>query len=129
MRPAAALILRSLSDPDFSMQNLRLGLIALAALLLAACAGQARRDCQALAGTSWSLLSRPPQNSANLLALVGMPDDSGALWYARGDNQLLACMYARGLTSPGCGGATVYQFGRRGERWQSQGTAMDACDQ
>ena len=98
--------------------------------LLGACAGESTRDCAALAGPSWVQMREPPANAASLLAIEGLPNDTDALWFSSGSGKkVLACIYARGLTSPGCGGATVYQFEQQQDRWVHRGMAMDACEQ
>jgi len=96
-------------------------------MTLGGCASEASRHCSATAGEGWTRLSNAPPNAGPLLAMEGLPNESDALWYAKGDDRLLACIYAGGLTSPACGAATVYQYAKVENRWTFRSTAMEAC--
>jgi hypothetical protein len=102
-------------------------LIAFIALTLAGCASDAMHHCSTLAGRSWTRLSGAPANSAQLLAMEGLPNDSDALWFANGEDRVLACIYARGLTSPGCGAAIVYEYAKLEDHWSFRHMAMESC--
>jgi hypothetical protein len=107
---------------------MRLTLICLIPALLAGCASDRFSQCSKLAGPGWSTLSRPPANAAQLLELENLPADRDLVWLSKGDDHLLMCDYARGITSPGCGGSSGYEFQRKGERWVSRGQINDFCD-
>ena len=106
---------------------MRLTLLPLLIILLSGCASRVG-GCSALAGPGWSTLSQPPANATQLLELENLPPDSQLVWLSKGPQQMLACYYARGLTSPGCGGSSAYKFVEKDGRWTSQGQLMDFCD-
>jgi hypothetical protein len=106
---------------------MRIAPMLLCACLLSACASDASRHCSALAGQGWAHMLKAPQNAEGLLAMEGVPNDADALWFAKGDDRLLACIYAGGLTSPGCGAAMVYEYAKLEDRWTFRSTAMEAC--
>ncbi len=97
-------------------------------LCLSACASNAVRHCRTLTGPDWKPMASAPRNAESLLALQGLPDEADALWFSRGDDRLVACIYAGGLTSPGCGAAMVYEYAKVQDRWNARGTAMEACE-
>lgn len=107
---------------------MRFTLICLIPALLAGCASDRVGKCSTLAGPGWSALSQPPSNAAQLLALENLPADRDLVWLSRGQDRLMMCDYARGLTSPGCGGSTAYEFQQQGGRWVSRGQINDFCD-
>jgi hypothetical protein len=98
-------------------------------LALAGCASDATRHCSTLAGASWSRLPSPPPNAADLLAMEGLPNQSDAIWFANGDNRLVACIYAGALNSPACGAAIVYEYGKLEDRWSFRHMAMESCNE
>lgn len=108
---------------------MRFAPVFIACMLLTACASDSLRHCADLAGSRWSRLPSAPPNAAALLAMEGIPNDVDALWFGHGPDALVACIYSGGLTSPGCGAATVYEFARRDDRWGYRHMAMEACDQ
>ena len=97
-------------------------------VILAGCASTRISKCTTLAGPGWEALSQPPPNAAQLLALENLPADSQLVWLSKGKEQLLVCDYARGTTSPGCGGSTAYTFAHKDGRWSSRGQINDFCD-
>lgn len=105
-----------------------LAFVALSALALAACANRKIEDCSRLAGPGWTPLSAPPPESAELLRLENLPPDRELVWLGQGPDKVMVCNYARGLTSPGCGGSKAYEFVRQGNRWVSRGALLDFCD-
>jgi hypothetical protein len=107
---------------------MRLTLICLIPALLAGCAGDRVSQCSKLAGPGWSVLSQPPPNAGQLLALENLPADPHQVWLSKGEDRLMMCDYARGITSPGCGGASGFEFKRKNERWNSSGQNNDFCD-
>ena len=107
---------------------MRLTLIPLVLLLLAGCSTGTVRNCTKLAGPGWSPMSQPPPNAMQLLAQENLPADSQMVWLSKGPEQVVACYYARGLTSPGCGGSDAYKFVQKDGRWTSQGQLLDFCD-
>jgi hypothetical protein len=90
------------------------------------CAGEATRHCSTLAGQGWARMPAP-DNAARLLGMQGMPNDPDTLWFAKGDDRRLACIYAGSLTNPGCGAATVYEYAKVEDRWTVRSTAMESC--
>ena len=98
-------------------------------LALSACASQATEHCGTLAGSSWTRMSPPPSNAAQLLAMEGLPNDSDAMWFAKGDDRLVACIYAGGLNSPACGAAVVYEYGKLDDHWSFRHMAMESCSE
>jgi hypothetical protein len=107
---------------------MRLVPICLAAALLAGCASDRISKCSSLAGPGWSTLDRPPPNAAQLLELENLPADRDLVWLAKGQDWLMMCDYARGLTSPGCGGSTAFEFQHKGDRWVSRGQVNYFCE-
>jgi hypothetical protein len=103
-------------------------LICLVPLLLAGCASDRISKCSQLAGPGWTTLDQPPPQASELLALENLPADSRLVWLAKGQDRLMVCDYARGLTSPGCGGSSGYEFSRKDGRWSSRGQVNDFCD-
>ncbi|HZP11807.1 MAG TPA: hypothetical protein VFB36_05235 [Nevskiaceae bacterium] len=103
----------------------------LAALLvtLTGCASDAMRHCSDLAGAKWSRLTSPPPNAGELLAMEGLPNESDALWFKKGDDRLLACIYAGGLNSPACGAAMVYEYAKLEDHWSFRHMAMESCNE
>ncbi len=104
-------------------------LTALLVFTLAGCASDATRHCSELAGSSWTRLPSQPANAGELLAMEGLPNDSDAIWFANGDKRLVACIYAGGLNSPGCGAAMVYEYGKLGDHWSFRHMAMESCNE
>lgn len=102
-------------------------LLCLAPLLLAGCASRVSK-CTELAGPGWSALSQPPANAAQLLELENLPADERLVWLAKGSDNLMVCDYARGTTSPGCGGSSGWTFVKKNDRWSSHGQVNDFCD-
>ena len=96
-------------------------------VFLGGCASEAMQHCSATAGQSWTRLSKAPDNAGALLAMEGLPNETDALWFSNGDNRVLACIYAGGLTSPGCGAATVYEYAKVDDRWSFRHMAMESC--
>lgn len=107
---------------------MRLILICLISALLAGCASDRVGKCSTLAGPGWTVLSQPPANAAGLLALENLPADRDLVWLAKGEDRLMMCDYARGITSPGCGGSTAFEFAKKDGRWTSRGQINDFCD-
>jgi hypothetical protein len=103
-------------------------LICIVLASLGGCASTRIGKCSALAGPGWEALNQPPPNAAQLLALENLPADSQLVWLSRGREQLLVCDYARGTTSPGCGGSTAYTFAQKDGHWTSRGQINDFCD-
>lgn len=97
-------------------------------VLLAGCASDRISDCTKLAGAGWTTLGQPPPNAEQLMALENIPTDSQTVWLSKGQDKLLACYYARGLTSPGCGGSSAYEFQQKNGRWSSRGAFLDTCE-
>src|SRR5882672_6837409 len=97
---------------------MRLAAILPLTLLLGACAGESTRGCASLAGPAWRSMPAPPANAGALLATEGLPNDPDAVWFsAAGGQKLLACIYSRSLTNPGCSGASAYQFEQADGHW------------
>src|SRR5205085_1879730 len=109
--------------------RMRLAVSSMLLCALAGCASDAARHCSELAGPGWMRMSNAPDNAEALLAMEGLPNDADALWFAKDDRELVACIYAGGLTSPGCGAAMVYQYVKVEDRWTFRSTAMEACQQ
>lgn len=107
---------------------MRISLICLLAVVLCGCASGRVGKCLTLAGPGWTALSEPPPNAAQLLALENLPADSQLVWLARDKDRLLVCDYARGITSPGCGGSMGYEFKEKDGRWTSRGQLNDFCE-
>ncbi len=99
------------------------------ALALAGCASQATQHCSDLAGASWSRMASPPPNAGELLAMEGLPNESDAIWFKKGDDHLVACIYAGGLNSPACGAAMVYEYGKLEDHWSFRHMAMESCNE
>ena len=106
---------------------MRIPMTTLLLLALSGCATDASRHCSATVGEGWARLTAAPPNAGSLLAMNGLPNQADALWYGKGEDQLVACIYANSLTNPGCGAATVYQYAKVQDRWTYRGTAMEAC--
>ncbi len=107
---------------------MRLTLIPLVLALLSGCSTSSVRNCTTLAGPGWKPLSQPPAVATQLLAQENLPADTQMVWLSKGPEQLVACYYARGMTSPGCGGSEAYKFLQKDGRWTSQGQLLDFCD-
>jgi hypothetical protein len=105
---------------------MRLAILSIA-LILGGCASDAARHCNTLAGSSWALLSRPPDNAEALLAMEGIPYEGDIRWYGIGEDRVMACVYAGSLTNPGCGAATVYEYKLLEGRWSFRHMAMQNC--
>lgn len=108
---------------------MRLALICLVPALLVGCASDRISKCSTLAGPGWSALSQPPANARELLALENLPADRDLVWLSKGQGHLMMCDYARGITSPGCGGSTAFEFAQKDDgRWSSRGQINDFCE-
>lgn len=97
-------------------------------IVLAGCASDRITDCSRLAGPGWTRLNQAPPNGDALLELESLPADNQTLWMSKGPDKLLACYYARGLTSPGCFDSRAYVFERSNGRWRSKGALLDTCE-
>ena len=97
-------------------------------VLLAGCASNQITDCSKLAGPGWTRLNQTPSNGNQLLELESLPPDNQTLWMSKGPDKLLACYYARGLTSPGCFDSRAYVFEQSNGRWRSKGALLDTCE-
>ena len=120
---------RSANAPLSNRRRLmRLTLLPLLVVLLSGCATDRVSGCTKLAGPGWMPLGQPPANATQLLELENLPADSQLVWLGKGPEQVVACYYARGLTSPGCGGSDAYKFVQKNGHWTSQGQLLDFCD-
>ena len=106
----------------------RIALLITTTLALSACASRSTRDCEAIAGPSWSRLSAAPADSRELLIRANLPENSEVLWFANGPDQVMVCDPSAGLVNPACGGSTAYQFERNSGRWASKGVLLPLCD-
>ncbi|HEX7381458.1 MAG TPA: hypothetical protein VF265_04805 [Nevskiaceae bacterium] len=101
---------------------------ALVALVLAGCASTPVRSCSDIAGPGWHVLSHPPANADQLLALQGVGAHERTVWLAKGEGQVFACHYETGLIYPGCSGSRGYVFERKAGQWVSDGVVLGTCD-
>ena len=107
---------------------MRITLVLLSLVLLGGCAERRVSECTKLAGPGWTALGQPPPEAKELLGLENLPADSELVWLSKGADQRLVCSYARGMTSPGCGGSVAYSFVRKNGQWASRGQLFDVCE-
>ena len=113
------------------MKRLRrpaLGGLSLLSALLGACGSSPVRDCEKLAGPSWTPLTTPPVNAQLLLSLEDLPNEAELVWLSSAKGKVMACFYSTtNLTHPGCGNSSAYVFEQKNGRWVSSGTVLDVC--
>jgi len=97
------------------------------AVLASGCASTRVTGCTKLVGPNWDFMPKPPANADTLLRMENLPPDADVRWFARGGDQVLACVYSPPINNPSCNSSTAYIYGRDGDLWHYRDQMVDVC--